>query len=96
MRYSGEFLQKISSPTTRYATQLKAIQYKMFWSTLCYAAQHKVHSAMLRSAESTHIREYLCKSETKFENITIISDLGRVKGILVKKLRFENLVRLSL
>jgi hypothetical protein len=37
MRHSVEFLQKISSPTPRYATQCE-IQFKIFWLTPRYAA----------------------------------------------------------
>jgi hypothetical protein len=37
MRHCVEFLQKISSPTLRYATQHE-IQFKIFWSTPRYAA----------------------------------------------------------
>jgi hypothetical protein len=70
VRHSEEFLQKISSPTPLYATQ-REIQFKIFWSQL-YAMRHSaesLHRAMPHSAESTHIREYLCKIETKFKNI---------------------------
>jgi hypothetical protein len=45
MPHSAEFLQKISSPTPRYATQ-REIQFKIFWSTPCYAAQRGVDSAL--------------------------------------------------
>jgi hypothetical protein len=60
------------------------IQYKIFWWTLRYGAQHRVDSTpcgiarspnsplcgIARScAESTYIREYICEIETRFENI---------------------------
>jgi hypothetical protein len=44
MRHSAE-LKKNSSTTLRYATQCE-IQYKIFWLTLRYAAQHGVDSVL--------------------------------------------------
>jgi hypothetical protein len=41
MRHSAEFLQKILSPIPWHTTQHE-IQYKILWSTSCYAAQRGV------------------------------------------------------
>jgi hypothetical protein len=51
MWHSTEFLKKISSPTPHYATQHE-IQFKIFWSTLRYAAQRGVDSALCGIAQS--------------------------------------------
>jgi hypothetical protein len=90
MRYSAEFLRKISS--LRYATQCE-IQVKIFWPNLRNAAQRRVdyalcgimHSDKLRlrtmphSAESTHIREYLGKNDQSRKYIRMaISDPRRI------------------
>jgi hypothetical protein len=71
----AEFLQKISSTTLRYANQLfsgrPSTMRQSAESRLC-TMQHSTElrlNAMLHGGDSTHIREYLGKIETKFENI---------------------------
>jgi hypothetical protein len=57
MRHSAEFFKKISLTIPRSATQ-REIQFKIFWSTLRYAAQRVVNSALCSIARSCHSIRY--------------------------------------
>jgi hypothetical protein len=106
MPHSAEFYKKILSPTPRYTTQCE-IQFKIFWSAPCYAAQCGVDSALCSIARScdsplcgiARSRHKFAVSQRNQNQIQkyfrmIISDLGRLDWW--NKPRVKNLVRLSL